>query len=96
MHGRSVGGVIATHLARRGYTDFLFADRTFSSLGRVTRYTIGKWAQKALPMFTFKSDINLVNDYIYTSCYKVMGNDVNDEVINDIASLKCGVAAGIA
>ena len=28
-HGRSIGGVVATHLGRKGLVDFLFADRTF-------------------------------------------------------------------
>ena len=29
VHGRSIGGVVAIHLARKGLVDFLFADRTF-------------------------------------------------------------------
>ena len=33
VHGRSIGGVVATHLARQGLVDFLFADRTFCDLG---------------------------------------------------------------
>ena len=32
VHGSSIGGVVATHLARKGLVEFLFADRTFRSL----------------------------------------------------------------
>jgi len=28
-HGRSIGGIVAIHLARKGLVDFLLADRTF-------------------------------------------------------------------
>jgi len=31
-HGMSMGGMIACHLARKGLVDFLFADRSFSSI----------------------------------------------------------------
>ena len=53
VHGRSIGGVVATHLARKGLVEFLFADRTFRSLDTVAKYSIGSWTQWALPFFTF-------------------------------------------
>lgn len=95
MHGRSIGGVVATYLARKGYVDFLFADRTFRSLEHVAKHSFGVWAQYALPFFTFWFNSDLTTDYIFSSCYKVMGNDPNDEIIDDNASLKTGVAKKI-
>ena len=95
VHGRSIGGVVATHLARKGLVDFLFADRTFRSLEHTAKHGIGVWAGFALPFFTFCFDSDLTTDYIFSSCYKVMGNDPNDEIIDDNASLKTGVAKKI-
>lgn len=86
---------MATYLARKGLVEFLFADRTFRSLDEAAKYTTGAWAQYALPFFTFWYDTDLTTDYIFSSCYKVMSNDPNDEIINDNASLKTGVAKKI-
>ena len=95
VHGRSIGGVVATHLARKGLVEFLFADRTFMSLTRTAQFSVGTWAAYLLPFFTFWWDTDLTTDYIFASCYKVMGNDPNDEIIDDNASLKTGVAKKI-
>mmetsp|Transcript_30098 Transcript_30098/g.29351 ORF Transcript_30098/g.29351 Transcript_30098/m.29351 type:complete len:111 (-) Transcript_30098:819-1151(-) len=35
VHGQSMGGMVAAHLARKGLVDFLMVDRTFSSLESV-------------------------------------------------------------
>lgn len=91
----SIGGVVATHLARKGLVEFLFADRTFRSLDNAARYSVGAWAKWALPLITFWFDTDLTTDYIFASCYKVMSNDPNDEIIDDNASLKTGVAKKI-
>ena len=56
---------------------------------------MGTWAQYALPFFTMWWDTDVTTDYIFTSCYKVMANDSNDEIITDNASLKTGVAQNI-
>jgi len=32
VHGISVGGLVATYLGRTGLVDFMFIDRSFSSL----------------------------------------------------------------
>lgn len=36
VHGYSLGGSVACHLAKFKKIEFLFADRTYSSLSRVT------------------------------------------------------------
>ena len=73
----------------------MFADRTFSSLDKVAKYTMGTWAEYALPFFTMWLNTDVTTDYIFASCYKVMANDSNDEIIADTASLKTGVANSI-
>ena len=73
----------------------MFADRTFTSLPKAAKYVVGTWAEYALPFFTFWFDSDLTTDYIFSSCYKVMSNDPNDEIVDDSASLKTGVAKKI-
>jgi hypothetical protein len=41
----------------------------------------------------FNTDVT--TDYIFSSCYKVIGVANNDEIIADAASLKTGVAKKI-
>lgn len=91
-HGRSIGGAVATHLARKGLVDFLFADRTFSALDEAAAQMIGEWTRYGLPFFTGWFNTDVTTDYIFTSCYKVLGVASNDEVIAEAASLKTGVA----
>lgn len=91
-HGRSIGGVVATHLARKGLVDFLFADRTFSSLDEVAAQMLGSWARHGLQFFTLWLETEIANDYVFSNCYKVLSVAHNDEVIKEAASLKTGVA----
>jgi hypothetical protein len=91
-HGRSIGGIVASHLARKGLVDFLFADRTFMSLNEVASAMLGAWAGYGLPILTGWLDTDVTSDYVFSSCYKVLGAANNDEIIQDTASLKTGVA----
>jgi hypothetical protein len=56
---------------------------------------MGTWAYYLWPFITLELDTDTTMDYIFSSCYKVMSNDPNDEVIADNASLKSGVATRI-
>lgn len=67
-----MGGIVATHLARKGLVDFLFADRTFSSLDNVPIYNMGNWAKWGIKIFTLWKDLDSTKDYIFSNCYKVM------------------------
>lgn len=40
-------------------------------------------------------DPDCSRDYMYSSCYKVVAQDPEDEIISDICSLKTGVALSI-
>ena len=89
VHGESIGGLVATHLAKTKNLDFLCADRTFTSLSKVGEHTFGKIAGLAFRFITLWND-HITLDYIDTSCYKVITFDPRDEVIHMLGSLKYG------
>jgi hypothetical protein len=94
-HGLSMGGMVASYLARKGLVDFLFADRTFYDIQEVPVYSMGSWAKYAIKFLTLWRDLDSSEDFIFTNCYKVIAQDPNDEVINDNSSLKTGVSLHI-
>jgi hypothetical protein len=53
---------------------------------------MGTWAKHGLKFFTGWWDNDLTRDYVFTSCYKVIAQAINDEVIEEGASLKTGVS----
>jgi hypothetical protein len=67
-----MGGLIATHLARKNLVDFLFSDRTFCSLEEVPIYSMGLWAKWAIKIFTLWKGVDATDDYIFANCYKVI------------------------
>lgn len=83
--------MIACHLAKSKNVNYLFADRTFSSLSEVARIGFSPSAR-----FFF----NLINDWNYDStnafteatCYKVLACDPKDQMIQYSSSLMVGVA----
>lgn len=70
----------------------MFADRTFYDLQEVPVYSMGKWSKYAIKLLTLWQEMDAASDFIYSNCYKVVSQDPKDEVINDNASLKTGVA----
>jgi hypothetical protein len=91
-HGQSIGGSVACHLAREGLLSFVYVDRSFSGLDMVPRFSMGKWSYFGIRILTGIWNQDSSEDYIYSNCYKVIGQDPNDEVISELASLKRGVA----
>ena len=65
------------------------------ALDEVAANLLGTWAGYGLPFFTFWFNTDVTTDYIFTSCYKVLGVASNDEIICDAASLKTGIAKKI-
>ncbi len=93
MYGRSLGGIIATHLSHK--TDFIMADRTFCNF----EYLADVKFHSPISTFLFKvgtfgwfskNDYNLV--YNKNKCYKLLMVDKNDEIIDLHASLIVGIA----
>ena len=91
IHGESLGGTIATHLAKVSNVNFLFADRTFASLSNAARYNFGKFAE-ILFRAVGPKDSNSVKDFFDVNCFKIISCDCNDMMINNLGSLKAGIA----
>ena len=94
VHGESLGGCIATYLATKCSLNFLFADRTFSSLSEAALHNFGRVAYCGLKI-AGAEDIDSARNYLEAKCYKVLSCDPADTMINDLASLKTGVARGL-
>ena len=90
VHGQSLGGVLASHLANKCQLDFLCADRTFYSLSEVVSYSFSWFAAK---FFQFVSDwnSNIALKYTRSKCYKIVTYDPKDEIINFMSSLQTGI-----
>lgn len=53
LHGESIGGMVAAHVARHCQgVELLIADRTFASLAAVANRLMCPWAGRALHFFT--------------------------------------------
>ena len=93
MHGRSIGGVAACHLASH-HTDvvrMLVADRAFGRLQTVACHSMGKWAEIGLKMAMYDAN-NTQNYCAATQCPKLMLYDPADCVVPDISSLRTFIA----
>jgi hypothetical protein len=96
VHGISIGGLAACHLAGKNLVSFCLADRTFSSmnnlLGAFPYYTkIICFLYKAL---FFNSSDN-VDAFINSKAFKIVSCDPCDSIISELASLKSGIAHAI-
>lgn len=91
VHGESLGGSIASHLANSTKVNFLFADRTFTSLSKTAKYNYGSFASTLFYLFG-PVDSDSVLDFISADCFKLLSCDCNDLMINNLSSLKSGIA----
>ena len=91
VHGESLGGAVASHIARVSEVDFLFVDRSFSKLNELVQFSFGKWARHLL-FIVSQWSLDSAQDYLYVNCYKILSADPHDVMINDLASIKSGVA----
>lgn len=91
FYGERLGGAIASHLARTMGADFLFVDRSFSSLDHVALFNFSKLAYYVFKCFYWKlEDFSL--DFLRADCYKLLTVDPNDPSTHDLASVKTGAA----
>eukprot|EP00602_Paraphysomonas_sp_CaronLab_P013816 CAMPEP_0185041582 /NCGR_PEP_ID=MMETSP1103-20130426/41078_1 /TAXON_ID=36769 /ORGANISM="Paraphysomonas bandaiensis, Strain Caron Lab Isolate" /LENGTH=770 /DNA_ID=CAMNT_0027581383 /DNA_START=370 /DNA_END=2682 /DNA_ORIENTATION=+ len=90
LHGESIGGMVACHIARRCESSALVCDRTFVCLEAVARRMLGDWAGVGLRMFQWDTDV--LDDYLHTDCCKIVIQDPGDEIIFHPASLEVGIA----
>ena len=94
VHGESLGGMVASHIANVKNLDFLCADRTFSSLTDVAFAGFGRFLYSIYLVVTRWSNDSSEN-YIDSGCYKILTFDPKDEVIPIPGSLRYGVTKKI-
>lgn len=105
VHGESIGGMAATHVAyhfatvdegsKRSFVSALVADRTFANLAIEAQYLTGlRAAATALPLATcwLSRDCNSLKNFVGASCPKLVATDACDHMIPDQGSLKAGIA----
>ncbi len=97
IHGESLGGCVASHVARTCQVDFVFSDRAFASLTAVVQWGFGgPKVAKLFGLLTGWREECWVN--FHEACreqpqgYKLLGCDSNDTIIVDLASLKTALA----
>lgn len=78
-------------MARHHEVCFLFADRTFATLGDAAYHMIGRAGRFLLHLV--QEDFENADDFYYAQCFKLLSSDPLDHAIHDLASLKSGVAA---
>ncbi|KAM3127781.1 hypothetical protein pb186bvf_020110 [Paramecium bursaria] len=90
LHGESLGGMVACHLGKTKKAQFLFADRTFSSISSIATVGISKVARF---MFNLITSWNYDSAEAYIQCpyYKVLAMDPKDKIIPYLSSLKVEV-----
>lgn len=91
VHGESLGGCIASHIAIKGNCDLLIADRTFSSLFEIVSSYVGVFLAYAVKVLG-PIDIDSVKNYLEFTNKKILTCDPRDGIIYDKASLKAGIA----
>ncbi|CAI2379335.1 unnamed protein product [Moneuplotes crassus] len=93
VHGSSLGGAIACHLANNPNVEAVFADRTFSSLDSVIRDDFGPTLRFLYNLFTVGQwKMKVSQKYLMSDKYKILSADPQDSLIPDLSSLKNGVA----
>lgn len=90
VHGQSLGGLLACHLASKCNLDFLCADRTFSSFSNIVNFSFSSLFAKVFQIISNWSENN-ASKYTSSKCYKVVTYDPKDEIINVMSSLQTGI-----
>jgi len=91
LHGESLGGAVATHVADKIGCDLLFADRTFSNLYSIAELRIGKFGAAFARKIT-GWHMETTEKFLKAQCYKVISSDPDDNIVGEIASLKNGIS----
>lgn len=95
VYGRSLGGIPSSILAPK--VDMTIVDRTFCTLADMAKWKYhGKLASWLLKMgscgWSVQSHKNFLKEIPEKSCYKVITQDKNDDIVHIQASLVIGVA----
>lgn len=97
MHGESLGGCVAAHIARACNPDFAFVDRSFASLTAIAHWGFGgRTASRFFWALTGWGEQCWLNYRDATQGYKLLGCDANDTMVIDMASVKTAMATAFA
>ena len=92
VHGLSVGGIAACHLAKNRKIDLIIADRTFGSVEEIINsFPFSKYL-KYLAQLLCIPMINNCQNFLFTECNKIVMNDPQDRTIIDKVSLKTQIS----
>ena len=87
VHGESLGGYAASHLARVKNIKFLLIDRSFWWLHKVISNHYGNWPSNCLKLlsgYEIRNDLN----YIEAKCIKFIAEDSKDSVVPILSGMK--------
>lgn len=95
VHGISIGGLAACHVAGKNLVDFCIADRTFSSVDDIVlTFPFGSvlnYLYKSLLL----SESNNVDNFLNCKSPKIILADPSDTIVKDSSSLKTGIARNV-
>ena len=94
VHGVSLGGSIASHIASKVAVDFLCVDRSFANLQTVVYWLGGRYLVWAFKLFTLGGwpDHILDNFRKANTEHKVFTADPYDTIIPETTSIKTNLA----
>jgi hypothetical protein len=96
VHGLSIGGIPACHLACKRNINLIIADRTFGSVDDVINtFPFGNKFINFLAKILFFPFVNNTDNFIQSNCKKILMNDPEDKTIIDTFSLKTSIAKKI-
>ena len=111
IHGESLGGCVASYIAKKCQVDFVFVDRAFASLTNVVYWGFGgkvpafifkwitRWDEECWKNFYDINDAHTYDNKIGAptkhKCYKLFGCDPEDNIIIELASLKTSLARSL-
>eukprot|EP01017_Pseudomicrothorax_dubius_P049604 TRINITY_DN9244_c0_g1_i15.p1 TRINITY_DN9244_c0_g1~~TRINITY_DN9244_c0_g1_i15.p1 ORF type:complete len:561 (+),score=65.23 TRINITY_DN9244_c0_g1_i15:879-2561(+) len=88
VYGRSMGGLVSTHVGATQNVDFMYADRTFSSLSSVVRVKFGSFLEVFFDIITWTLwKVDNTKNYLASPSYKVFSQATEEKVIPTKASL---------
>ena len=94
LHGESLGGAVAVHMAQKCGCNALFVDRTFSTMTEMAKETAGyvyAWIFRLITCW----ELDVTTEYLQAHCYKVVANDPHDKTIPAEACLTMGIVRAV-
>ena len=96
VHGLSIGGVPACHLASKRNINLIIADRTFGSVKDIINtFSFGNKILYFLAKIIFFPFVDNTTNFINANCKKILMNDPMDKTIIDTFSLKTSISKAI-